>query len=58
MKEEKKKRQTNTLSKGNFTGMIVLTQAAGSKGGASPGGKMCKEPLSGRAWEDKIWKFK
>lgn len=42
----------NTSSKGNFTGMIALTQAAGSKGGASPG------KCVWRHWQDTPGKIK
>lgn len=42
----------NTSSKGNFTGMIALTQAAGSKGSASTGKYVW------RHWQDKPGKIK
>lgn len=42
-----------TSSNGNFTGVIALTQAAGSKGGASLG-EMCMEPSAGHTQEGKI----
>lgn len=45
--------ENSTSSKGNFTGVIALTRAAGSKGGASPG-EMCTESLAGHAQEEKI----